>query len=614
MAASRVIIGVLIGLVAVFAIAAPAFAQASYPYGLHEQSDHAFSTAESSAEITVTSPASGTSYAAYPTGSYSFPDRSGTFAPALFEETADLVTVRWQAIGVAGDVTVKVIMDGETIHSGTVAASAGSYLWQPAVAYGQTYSHYANCHATVASLLDPAVEGTSPTFALIPWGTVVQEWNGLQVYSNFPRPNWIAPGVSSIPVFGDSGAGFRYQCVELAQRWTTQTQHWQDKNGNALPAHWAGSYAKDMLTIAQVTYGLPTVSNDRTATSPPDVGDLLVWGTGTYGHVAVVGAVEGDRLRIYEQNGANPEGTRTLALTRNSGKVWVDQDGVIGWIKPLQRHTFTDIDSSPYQQAIESLAQAGIVGGYPDGAFRPLNPVIRQQFAKMIVKTLNLPVSENDVSPFTDVMTDMGSTDPLYPDHYVAVCAANGITQGRTADTFAPYDNMTRQQLITMIVRAANLPDAPPYYVPPFGPGQFYPEEHYQNARRAAYVGLLNKIEGVGPAFDFFSPATRGEVAGMLYNLLNRPAPGEEEAAISQAIGRDLSLYPSEFSLSLLRIVDSWAGALIIPHLLDLDRLELLLHEVEGEWTVVDYGTGYTAAEWMADGAPAELAQRDGPV
>ena len=163
--------------------------------------------------------------------------------------------------------------------------------------------------------------------------------------------------------------------------------------------------------------------------------------------------------------------------------------------------------------------------------------MIRQQFAKMIVKTLNLPVSENDISPFTDVMTDMGSTDPLYPDHYVAVCAANGITQGRTADTFAPYDNMTRQQLITMIVRAANLTDIPPYYEPPFGPGQFYPEEHYQSARKAAYVGLLNKIEGVGPDFDFFASATRGEVAGMLYNLLNRPTPGEEEAAISRAAG-----------------------------------------------------------------------------
>ena len=75
----------------------------------------------------------------------------------------------------------------------------------------------------------------------------------------------------------------------------------------------------------------------------------------------MVGAVEGDHIRVYEENGANLEGTRTLALGRSSGKVWVDQEGVIGWIKPLQRYSFTDIDSSPYKQAIESIAQAGII-------------------------------------------------------------------------------------------------------------------------------------------------------------------------------------------------------------------------------------------------------------
>ena len=514
----RVLISVFFGLIAGLAVASPALAQAGYPY---------FAGADPGGDITVTSPASGASYAAYPTGGYSFPDRSGTFSPVLFEESADLVTVRWQATGVSGDVIVKIVMDGETVDTGTVAASTGSYTWLPAVVYGQTCSRYANCHVTVTSVSDPAVEGISATFAVIPWGTVVLEWKGLKVYSNFPRPNWIAPGVSSIPVFGDSGAGFRYQCDELAQRWTTQTEHWQDKNGNALPDHWAGSSAKDMLRIAGETYGLPTVSNDHTATSPPDPGDLLVWGSGEYGHVAVVGAVEGDRLRIYEQNGASgPEGTRTLALERSSGKVWVDQEGMIGWIKPLQRHTFADIDPSPYRQAIEDLAQAGIVSGYLDGIFRPQAPVIRQQFAKMIVKTLDLPVSGTELCPFVDVAAQTG-TDPFYPSKYVAVCAANEITQGKSPETFAPYDEITRQQLITMIVRAAILPDAPSYYAPPFAPGQFYPEEHYQNARRAAYVGLLNKIEGVGEDFDFFSSATRGEVAGMLYNLLNRPAPDD---------------------------------------------------------------------------------------
>ncbi len=518
MLAERVVIGLLIGLVTVLAVAVPALAEATYPYGVYDQSHHTFSAAGPTGEIIVTSPASGTSYAAYPTGSYSFPDRSGTFSPALFEGAADPVTVKWQATGVSGDVTVNIIMDGETINSGTVAAASGSYTWQPAVEYGQTYSHYANCHASVASVSDPAVEGASATFTIVPWGTVVREWNGLKVYSNFPRPNWIAPGVSSIPVFGDSGTGFRYQCDELAQRWTTQTEHWKDKNGNALPDHWAGSYAKDMLTIARGTYGLPTVSNDHLATSPPDPGDLLVWGSGAWGHVAVVGAIEGDHLRIYEQNGANLEGTRTLALKKNSGKVWVDQDGVIGWIKPLQRHTFTDIDSSPYQQAIESLAQAGIVNGFVDGTFRPDSAVIRQQFAKMIVKTLGLSMTGAEVCPFGDVAAQMG-TDPFYPSKYVAVCAARGITEGKTLTAFAPYDNLTRAQLITMVARAANLPEPPQDYQPVFGD---FSNDHYHWARRAAYVGLLEGLVGMGRRYDFWASATRGEVCVLLYNLLQR--------------------------------------------------------------------------------------------
>ena len=190
--------------------------------------------------------------------------------------------------------------------------------------------------------------------------------------------------------------------------------------------------------------------------------------------------------------------------------------------------TFSDVETShPYYLAIEDLADRGIINGYPDGTFRPNDPVTRQQFAKMIVRTLAYAATESNVCPFGDVMKSLpGSyvdlTDPLYPDHYVAVCAAYGITQGKTPTTFAPYDNITRQQLITMVARAANLPEPPAGYTPPFSPGQFYPAEHYQNARKAAYAGLLDGLQGMGASYNFMSPATRGEVCVLLYNLLNR--------------------------------------------------------------------------------------------
>jgi hypothetical protein len=94
---------------------------------------------------------------------------------------------------------------------------------------------------------------------------------------------------------------------------------------------------------------------------------------------------------------------------------------------------------------------------------------------------------------------------------------------GKTATTFAPFESITRQQLITMVARAAGLPAPPPGYNPPFLPGQFYPEEHYQNARKAAHAGLLDGLQGLGATYDFYAPASRGECAQLLFNLLAEP-------------------------------------------------------------------------------------------
>ena len=184
---------------------------------------------------------------------------------------------------------------------------------------------------------------------------------------------------------------------------------------------------------------------------------------------------------------------------------------------------FPDIPSShPYAGAIADLSQRGIISGYADGSFGPDNPVVRQQFAKMMVKTLGLPVSQADVCPFPDVPQNIDLKDPLYPDKYVAVCAAQGITVGKDTipPTFDPYSPITRQQLITMVARAAELATPPDTYVPPFAPAQFYPKEHFDNACRAAYAGLLDGLQGLGVGFDFLADASRGECAQLLFNLL----------------------------------------------------------------------------------------------
>ncbi|MFH0915567.1 MAG: S-layer homology domain-containing protein [bacterium] len=182
---------------------------------------------------------------------------------------------------------------------------------------------------------------------------------------------------------------------------------------------------------------------------------------------------------------------------------------------------FSDVEGSAYATAIHELAERAIIKGFADHTFRPDEPVSRQQFAKMIVKTLGLAVTGTEYCPFTDVVGGQDD-DPFYPDKYVAVCAAHGITRGKTPTAFGPYESITHQQLITMVARAAGLLDPPAGYAPAFVEGQFFPDEHFLNARKAAYAGLLEGLQAVGPSYDFFAPSTRGECAQLLYNLLGR--------------------------------------------------------------------------------------------
>ncbi len=179
---------------------------------------------------------------------------------------------------------------------------------------------------------------------------------------------------------------------------------------------------------------------------------------------------------------------------------------------------FSDVNASTLHAAeIGLLAERGIISGFGNGTFGPNKLVTRQQFAKMIVLTLGYKVSPLSACGFKDVDSGLDPNDPLYPAGYVAACAAAGITVGKTPDTFGPRDNITRAQLITMVARAATLPDAPAGYAPPFG--EFCPT-HYPWAAKAAAAGLLDGLVGMCPGFDFWTPATRAEVCLLLAGLL----------------------------------------------------------------------------------------------
>jgi hypothetical protein len=186
--------------------------------------------------------------------------------------------------------------------------------------------------------------------------------------------------------------------------------------------------------------------------------------------------------------------------------------------------TFTDIGSNPYQTSINHLASLGMIGGYEDNTFRPTNPLQRQQFAKMAVLTMDFTVTTADVSTFSDTPAATAA-DPLYPGSYVAVASSNHIIEGYPTDnTFRFYNYLTRQQAITIAVRAAGsvLADPPANYQ---GKLNYSDPTHGANIKKAEYNGLLNGIANLA-SWDPTKNATRGEAAELLNQIYNRLHPG----------------------------------------------------------------------------------------
>lgn len=196
-------------------------------------------------------------------------------------------------------------------------------------------------------------------------------------------------------------------------------------------------------------------------------------------------------------------------------------------VTEAQAAGFKDVpESHPYHVQIETLAQLGIINGYADGTFRPDNQLTRQQFTKMTILSMRLSVSEDDKCLFTDVKKS--SDIELYPDNYIAAAVREGIVSGYSGLIFKPDAAVTMAQLVTMGTRAAERP----LFVPPDSYrsawGNF-DKTHSVIARVAQYNGLLRELALPGntlKSFSPFGPATRGQAAALLYNIMGTDTSG----------------------------------------------------------------------------------------
>ena len=116
--------------------------------------------------------------------------------------------------------------------------------------------------------------------------------------------------------------------------------------------------------------------------------------------------------------------------------------------------SFPDVNAGTwYSDAVAWASYAGIVGGYPDGTFRPDVPLTRAEAAKLIVGYIRY----KDMIPTWDSSAPSSFADesriPSWAAEYIEELRLTGIIAGDEQGRFNPDSGLTRAEAATVITR-----------------------------------------------------------------------------------------------------------------------------------------------------------------
>jgi hypothetical protein len=292
----------------------------------------------------------------------------------------------------------------------------------------------------------------------------------------------------------------------------------------ATSSSWSTTYQICLYDIAGGTTSVLTADAGGNL-NPAIEGDLVAWQTWTPSAIKGYRISSGETLAISPSRGGDTARSPEVTGTRVA---WYGSKGLYYAVPAAEATRFPDVPTGHhYLTAIEGINAQGIMTGYGDGGFAPNDWLIHQQFAQMIDLTTGYQVTEQDLYDFTDKPPIVHLDNLLYPYHYVAAAALNGVMAPYGDGTFRPLYRERRNEAVESAVKAAGTRLTPPTdgYVGHLTDTDAVTAEAL---RVAEFNGLLDNI--VGPdgslaSWDPTEPATRAEIAQLLWNLLPKVRP-----------------------------------------------------------------------------------------
>uniref|UniRef100_B8HV14 S-layer domain protein n=1 Tax=Cyanothece sp. (strain PCC 7425 / ATCC 29141) TaxID=395961 RepID=B8HV14_CYAP4 len=188
--------------------------------------------------------------------------------------------------------------------------------------------------------------------------------------------------------------------------------------------------------------------------------------------------------------------------------------GGISYPAPAIAATFTDVDQHWARPFIEQLADANVIAGFPDGTFRPNQPVTRAQFAAIVRQAFNQS-RVREYRGFNDVPTNFWATPAIQK------AFETGFLSGYPGGLFLPNQEIPKVQVLVSLASGLRLPTSPSpeTVLRVFQDAQDIPTYAQPPVAAATTKGIVVNYPNVG----FLNPnetATRGDVAAYIYQAL----------------------------------------------------------------------------------------------
>ncbi|MDQ0062016.1 S-layer homology domain-containing protein [Paenibacillus harenae] len=121
-------------------------------------------------------------------------------------------------------------------------------------------------------------------------------------------------------------------------------------------------------------------------------------------------------------------------------------------------YAFEDVTSHPYaRNFLEAIYAKGVMNAAGYDEFGTDIYVSRGEFARMMVKALDIPLNYELSKPHFNDVPSIINPDALWDYRYIETAAREGIIRGTGPQTYQPNVNLTRQEAAVIIARALDL-------------------------------------------------------------------------------------------------------------------------------------------------------------